>query len=79
MSAPQGLRWKAGSVRRPDDIAWAGDRWLEALLGARLRFHAGGMVDDGRGPETVRMYRRWQRLYHAGNAGLIAGYEEVEA
>lgn len=37
----------------------ARDAWIEALLGARLRFHL---------PENTieagRLYRRWSQLYH---------------
>lgn len=50
----------------------ARDRWIEALLGARLRFHA---TDDVNDSDPVRrayartywrhVYRRWSQLYHA--------------
>lgn len=83
--APRGLRWKPGSVRRPDDVAWQGDRWIEALLGARMRFHLNEPVPvdeatDGGWDAWQRywaaIYRRWQRLYVAGRDNLIAGWDE---
>lgn len=62
---------------RPGNWDWQADRWIEAVLGARLRFHAQAMNDAGLGPELVRMYQRWQRIYHAGKAGILAS--EVES
>jgi hypothetical protein len=41
--------------------AWSiGDRLMEALLGARLRFQAGAMTRQ----QAERTYRRWSQLYH---------------
>ena len=48
----------------------ASDRWIEALLGARMRFH----ID--RDPASLRLrredywqatYTRWSQLYHGPN------------
>jgi hypothetical protein len=36
------------------------DGWMEALLGARLRFHANAMTIQQAEP----IYRRWSQLYH---------------
>lgn len=44
------------------------DRWMEAVLGGRLRYH----VDDGPAPGVgaywSAVYGRWQRLYRAGRS-----------
>jgi hypothetical protein len=45
----------------------ARDAWIEALLGARLRFHVEQVDDDGSMPIDVARttYRRWSQLYHS--------------
>lgn len=49
----------------PDGVRPDSDRWIEAILGARLRFHA-----DASGNANVpasywqRVYQRWGQLYH---------------
>ena len=39
------------------------DRWLEALMGARLRFHC---IDEPKAHFGYwgRVYKRWSQLYH---------------
>lgn len=55
------------------DRAYERDRWQEALLGARLRFHADPSGNANEPPAYwVRIYERWQELYHAGLKGDIA-------
>lgn len=38
------------------------DRWMEAVYGARLRFHA--RSDDDTAAYWQRVYKRWAQLYH---------------
>ena len=49
---------------RPDGDRPDSDRWIEAVLGARLRFHAS--VTPGIPGSTYwsGVYRRWSQLYH---------------
>lgn len=68
-------------------IESARDRWIEALLGARLRFHGGPQLVD-RDPDPVRRafdqtywrrtYRRWSQLYH-GPTGSGEWHREEES
>jgi hypothetical protein len=54
-------------VTMPDGTRPAADRWIEALLGARLRFHAGpggGAFDPAAVAYWGRVYKRWSQLYH---------------
>lgn len=43
--------------KRPDS-----DRWIEALLGGRLRFHV--TAEYSRAAFWERVYKRWSQLYH---------------
>jgi hypothetical protein len=46
---------------------WNADRFIEALLGARLRFHADPSGNANVPPAYwMRVYGRWQELYRDG-------------
>jgi hypothetical protein len=47
--------------RKPDGLRPDVDRWMEAVLGARLRFHA---RDIERTEYWGSVYKRWAQLYH---------------
>ncbi len=51
------VRWQHEQGFHPT----VGDRWIEALLGARLRFHHASMTQA----EGGRVYKRWSQLYHS--------------
>lgn len=66
------------AARRPHE--WEGDRYMEAVLGARLRFH----VADSRDTRDaawqrywIAVYGRWAALYRAGKAGRLASWPTV--
>lgn len=46
-----------------DGRDWDQDRWIEALLGARLRFHASWPGPHDSTAYWERVYRRWGQLY----------------
>ena len=59
------------------DQQYERDRWIEALLGGRLRFHADPDVNGPAGKGRLRywsdMYGRWKDLY-ARNPRVPGGY-----
>lgn len=50
---------------KPDGLRPDTDRWIEAILGARLRFHGSRAgTDPAERRYWQRVYKRWAQLYH---------------